>query len=70
MALALMLVLCCVSYLAESMRDYASLCSSGTDMSSPAAWAPKFLVHPYACCLIILSNIIGLLLGVWNLVWS
>lgn len=70
MALALMLFLCYVSYLVERMRDYTSLCSSRMDASRSAAWAPKFLVHPYVSCLIILSNIIGLLLGVWNLAWS
>ena len=67
MALALMLFLCCVSSLAESMRDYTSLCSSGMDVSNSAAWAPKFLIHPYAYCLILLSNTVGLswVCGTW-----
>lgn len=69
-ALAVMPFLCCMSYLVERTRDYTSLFSSGVDVSSSVAWAPEFFVHPCVRCLIVLSNIVGLLLGVWNLVWS
>lgn len=53
-------------------RDYTSLFPSGVDMSSSVAWAPEqgsVRGHPYVRSLILLSSIVGFLLGVWNLVW-
>lgn len=69
-ALSVMPFLCCMSYLAERTRGYTSLFSSGVDVSSSDAWAPEFFVLAFVRFLILLSNIVGLLLGVWNLVWS
>jgi len=67
MALAAMPFLCCMSYLAGRTRYYTSL-FSGVDVSSAVAGTPEAFIHPYARCLILLSNIVALLLGVWNLV--
>lgn len=68
--LALMLLLCCVSSLVGSIRDYASLCSPGMDLSSFFVWAPKLPVRDHACCLNMFSSIVGLLVGLQNLTWS
>lgn len=68
-ALAVMPFLCCMSYPAERTRVYTSL-FSGVDVSSCVVWASEFFVHPYIRCLILLSNIVGFLFGVWKLVWS
>ena len=68
LALALMPFLFWVGYLAARMRDYTSLFSSGTDVAGFVAQDPKVLAHPYVSCLILLSNIVVVLPGVWNLV--
>lgn len=61
LALAQMDLLCWVSYLVESMRDYTSLFSSRTDVDSFVVQAPEVLANPYVSCLILLSNTVGLL---------
>lgn len=61
------------SYLLWMMRKYISLSLPKIDVSGFIMQAPTVIAHPYLSCLIlliVLTNVIGTLWDLWNLVWS